>query len=191
MVINYKYISDALEYYQSLGYKYVDAPWIVKDSITAITKPKDINGFYISDGKNPSIMTLVGSGEQSFIEMFLTNTLEPGKYVCCTPCFRDEHQYDELHLPYFIKVELINTIDTTKHQLLSMLNDSATFFEKFLDVVCVKTNIGYDIVENRMGIELGSYGIRKFGDLKWIYATGLAEPRLSQVLYRYSGGEYK
>jgi hypothetical protein len=31
------------------------------------------------------------------------------------------------------------------------------------------------------GIELGSYGIRKYNNHKWIYATGVAEPRLSQV----------
>ena len=43
----------------------------------------------------------------------------------------------------------------------------------------VKTEQGFDLEYN--GIELGSYGIRSCEYLDWIYATGLAEPRMSMV----------
>ena len=44
----------------------------------------------------------------------------------------------------------------------------------------------YDIVDLKNGIELGSYGIRQFKDYKWIFATGLAEPRFSKILSKYN-----
>jgi hypothetical protein len=43
----------------------------------------------------------------------------------------------------------------------------------------VETEQGYDLECN--GIEIGSYGIRSCEYLEWIYATGLAEPRMSIV----------
>lgn len=33
----------------------------------------------------------------------------------------------------------------------------------------------------RANLELGSYGIGSYKDYKWVYGTGLAEPRLSQA----------
>jgi hypothetical protein len=47
------------------------------------------------------------------------------------------------------------------------------------EIKIVKTNIGYDLELNN--IELGSYGVRKYGQLHWVYGTGLAEPRFSKV----------
>ena len=41
----------------------------------------------------------------------------------------------------------------------------------------------YDI-ESCNGIELGSYGIREFAGFRWIYGTGVAEPRLSLCIAR-------
>lgn len=34
--------------------------------------------------------------------------------------------------------------------------------------------------------ELGSYGIRECEYLKWIYATGCADPRLSKIINLYN-----
>jgi len=38
-----------------------------------------------------------------------------------------------------------------------------------------------DIVTVNSNIELGSYGIGSYENYKWVYGTGLAEPRLSQA----------
>ena len=51
-------------------------------------------------------------------------------------------------------------------------------FTKDLDVV--KTETGFDIEIN--GNELGSYGIRSCEFLEWIYGTGCAEPRTSNLI---------
>ena len=36
--------------------------------------------------------------------------------------------------------------------------------------------------------ELGSYGIRECEFLKWIYATGCAEPRIRKIINLYKNG---
>lgn len=38
----------------------------------------------------------------------------------------------------------------------------------------------YDLEINN--IEVGSYGIRQYKNLFWVYGTGLAEPRFSQAI---------
>lgn len=44
-----------------------------------------------------------------------------------------------------------------------------------------KTEIGADLTIN--GIEIGSYGVRTYNHITWVYGTGLAEPRFSKVTY--------
>jgi hypothetical protein len=68
--------------------------------------------------------------------------------------------------------------------LLEEIIDCANrFLSNYLDVKVVKLeDYLYDIVEAKTGIELGSYGIREHDNLKWVFGTGLAEPRLSKVL---------
>jgi hypothetical protein len=46
-----------------------------------------------------------------------------------------------------------------------------------------RSDESYDIECN--GVELGSYGVRHFENIDWIYGTGLAEPRLSTVMNKY------
>jgi len=69
------------------------------------------------------------------------------------------------------------------------MNDNRTnIFAYFNQGVKTYKAIQQFIVENRddypdyNGVELGSYGIRECKFLKWIYGTGCAEPRLSQVI---------
>ena len=54
----------------------------------------------------------MASAEQSFLELFLNKKIEYGRYCGITPCFRDE-TVDYLHNNFFMKVELIDTLDTT------------------------------------------------------------------------------
>lgn len=46
-----------------------------------------------------------------------------------------------------------------------------------------KVDYGYDLLLS--GIEVGSYGFREYKNNKWIYGTGLAEPRFSQAFEKF------
>jgi hypothetical protein len=180
-MINYKNIVAATDYYEQLGYKYVDVPWFVSTKAISATLP---SGRRLCQSH---IGNLVGSGEQSFIEMWLNGDLKLGTFQCATPCFRDEILTETNH-NYFFKVELINVLglDATQSDITiglnKVINDSCQFFMKMLDnqIEVVETDIGWDIYSK--GVELGSYGYRMFQDMRWIYGTGCAEPRLSYVL---------
>lgn len=171
--IDYAKIAKAIIFYQSQGYQYLEVPWLVSKESIDITKPKEARYF------NTSLGQLVGSGEQSFFE--IKNQLKSdSKYVCATPCFRDE-QYDELHLPSFFKVELIHV--QPKLRMQALIKDAFTFFLGYSNQISViGTEIGQDIMLN--GIELGSYGRRSIDGFDWEYGTGCAEPRLSQALHK-------
>lgn len=175
--INWNNLTKALEYYTSRGYEYIEVPWIVPSDITKITfdRPEDYS-FKTAYGD------LVGSAEQSFLFLNHINKLPKGQFCALTPCFRSEPNITNLSRLYFMKLELIHTCDISEETLLMATLTCQCFFESLLndnpDIVL--TMDGYDIIYN--GIELGSYGIRRYNDFEWIYATGIAEPRFSQAL---------
>lgn len=175
-MINYTLIAKAIEYYKEMEYQYVDVPWVVDETTSQITKPPGLKEFPFKN------KVLVASGEQSFLQMIIDNGLMPGKYVCVTPCFRDESKFNKFTKQYFLKVELINTQYHDEFALWSMIWKCLDFYRRFnIEVEAIETDQGIDIISN--GIELGSYGIRyheKVGH--WVYGTGLAEPRFSAVL---------
>lgn len=169
------HFSAAEWHYQMSGYKPIEAPWIVGQEAYDATKPSDVRDFATIGGN------LVASGEQSFLQLMLDGVM-PGKAQCITPCFRDE-AYDEIHLPYFLKLELIDTINVTEASLKIVIEDALGFFRAYLSVELVDMGDGsFDIVASKNGIELGSYGIRHYKHFSWVYGTGLAEPRLSQAM---------
>jgi|GEM_PF-552696 len=181
--IDYSKISYAIEFYVSEGFGYLEVPWIVSKEANTITAPEGVKLFDNFLGCN------VASGEQSFLELIMQNKLVPGKYVCCTPCFRDEKILDDLHFNWFEKVELIDFLgygtfskEKVKCNLDNLLNSANSFFKKYIDTEIIDTSDGRDIISEKHKIELGSYGIRHYNDFSWIYGTGIAEPRLSQVL---------
>ena len=185
--INYHLISQAITYYQERAFWYVDADWTVPQDIIDVTKPEWVVGV------NSSIGPLIGSGEQFFLSEIRDGRLEPGRYCCATPCFRDDVE-DEIHGEYFFKVELI---DTTSHEhgtmMWGLMHDAKNFMEKY-GIECEQKQImdsdhlQYDLIDKRFGIELGSYGLRHHKDIgTWIYGTGLAEPRFSIVMEKYYG----
>lgn len=199
-VIDYHKIAEAVDYYVGLGYKYIEVPWIVQKEYIDITKPKNSNSI------DTFLGSLVGSGEQSFLS--IKDRLLNEKYVCVTPCFRDENPVTELHRNYFMKVELIHI--KPKYPVthcFSMLIDAFGFFSRYGKVYMKETKEGFDLKIN--GVEVGSYGIREtqkdysyligvdfgaeFGggstliedyrmEFDWVYGTGCAEPRLSQAI---------
>lgn len=78
-----------------------------------------------------------------------------------------------------MKVELIDVGRDSTDELTHLCRH---WFEQLsgYSVDIVATEIGLDLELG--GIELGSYGYREHNDLKWTYATGLAEPRFSQAV---------
>jgi len=169
--INYRTLSEALDYYERLGYSYKEVPWVVSRQATAVTLPIDRKATSVDYGD------LVGSAEQSFIELLMRG--EKIRKACAiTPCFRDEGEFDELHHAYFMKLELINT-NATLENLHQMIQDALGFFAGYIEAVVIKTGPNmFDIIDKKQGIELGSYGFRTFDNHTLIYGTGVALPRL-------------
>lgn len=175
--INWRRLTSALTFYNMSGYNQIDLDWTVEEKTSEITKPFGKKDFFVYD------KVLVASGEQSFLEMMKNNKLKQGKYCGITPCFRDEYELDHIHQTYFMKVELIDTIQPNKKGLDKMLDYSLEFFSNYTEVRALE--IGdelYDIIDTKTGIELGSYGTRQYKNLKWVFGTGLAEPRLTKVI---------
>ena len=177
--IDYRKIADAQEFYTEYGFEEIAVPWIINFPAYSATRPPDRPEFYTLGGY------LNASGEQSFIELML-NGVKLKKNMCVTACFRDELVIDELRHKYFVKLELIDTAANTAG-LVRMVELCRSFFERYIATYVVETGESdgektYDIVDSKNKIELGSYGIRHFRHLSWVYGTGVALPRLSWVL---------
>ncbi len=169
-------LARAQKHYKSFGFKYKDVPWFIEPEISAITKPQWCKDYKLENlGK-----VLVGSAEQSFLSEY--DELDDGLYYAITPCFRYELNPDELHKPYFMKLELFSK-DVAN---LDFILESAKIFYT-LEIGSLhnveRITLGVDDYDlNYKGIELGSYNIKQHGDWKWACGTGLAEPRFSAVL---------
>jgi len=181
-MINYAILDESLKYYGSQGFQRIELPWMVSEEIDAITRPEDKIPFkLVHNNKN-----LVASGEQSFLYLYLKNFLPKGMFQGITPCFRNE-SFDFLHSKYFMKNELIKTDVVDTNELDKIIEICFGFYAKHFnknDLKIIKTDIGYDI--EIFGNELGSYGIRECRFLKWIYGTGCAEPRTSNLIKLYN-----
>lgn len=183
-MIDYKLLADSIEFYESKGFKRIEAPWTVSEYVDSITKPEDRPHYQLKHNDK----CLVASGEQSFLYLYLKEYLPLGRYQTVTPCFRYE-AYDLFHEKTFMKNELIITDDVSKTNLKMLIDSAMEFFKlkvpykeklKSVKIEDSKDIIQYDIMYG--DIELGSYGIRHTHFLKWIYGTGCAEPRLSKVI---------
>lgn len=178
-MIDWDNIAQAIDAYRTLGYKYVEVPWVVSDAAIKVTLPSDHVAQRCQDGP------LVGSAEQSFIQMMLDGTLKPGRYVAASPCFRDDKP-DRWHMRTFFKVELIEysqmPFSYVDERISRMVTHAADFFWccGAEEVERVNTEQGIDIELG--GIEIGSYGHRQFETHHWVYGTGYADPRFTMAL---------
>ena len=174
---NWSNIAKATEYYTGVGYTYIDTPWMQPLADIKITCP-DTDGIFKVGPKHG----LVGSAEQSFIAMSLAG-LQKGRYISTGPCFRNELVFDNIHLPTFMKTEIFITDFDDEEQAFQQMMYNAHYClvsvlgcdDAIMDAEI--TDDGIDILVN--GIEVGSYGIREHKHIRWIYGTGLAEPRFS------------
>ncbi len=120
---------------------------------------------------------LVGSAEQGFLEM----DLPPGSYMSVSPCFR-RGERDSIHQETFMKLELHQTDATSLDALHTMIEKCRAYFRSIapgLNIELVATEEGWDI--EMEGVEIGSYGRRTALGRTWLYGTGLALPRFTQV----------
>lgn len=189
---NYSLLSDAINHYESYNYLNISVPFLVSKEAYYSTKTENKVSFPDIHVPVWGDKYLVASGEQSFVEFLLEGRIL-NKACCITPCFRTEGgNYTPYHQSQFMKVELINTSDTSISSLMTMIHLAMSFFEKYLEVKIIETEPNtYDIVEKYDNLELGSYGIRQYKHLSWVYGTGVAEPRLSQAMaiqQRYKEG---
>lgn len=180
--INYKMLSEAINFYKKLGYEYIEVPWVVDEQFDAMTRPEDKLPLVVDVwGKN-----LVASGEQSLLS--ITSKLSAGKYVCLTPCFRDEVD-DDIHSRHFMKVELMHyNIDVDRFQLM---NDAMKFYKTYLPED--KLTFANGDIMIKVGddfFEVGSYDITDYSnqDHTIRFGTGLAEPRFSMLCNRLPKG---
>jgi hypothetical protein len=95
---------------------------------------------------------------------------------------------DEIHHLYFVKLELIET-DPSEEKLQNMIEVAQKFYDNELPaglntkvIQTDESEQAFDIVDPVFGIELGSYGIRSYRELSWVYGTGVALPRLNTVI---------
>lgn len=193
--INYSNIARAVELYRRLGFNQIEVPWRISENIVNLTKPITAKPGYKIEGTDKA---LLASGEQGFMYLMNKGFLAPGRYQTVTPCFRNE-QYDETHSKQFLKVELIHVLESDVNvsymgpYLQNMHREAKVVLSGISgkDVNLVMTNLSeYDETNvNGMatydlqidGIEIGSYGVREAIFGKWIYGTGIAEPRFSKI----------
>lgn len=185
-MIDYQKIADAIEHYKKYGFELIDVPWCVVEEANRVTLPKHIARVETPWGD------LIGSAEQGFIDLMIDSLMPHGRYMAVSPCFRIEEQYSELTRPYFMKLELIEyrpahpwSNSPAQSPTLAcefMIEAAMAFFSSYVrcDRIPME-NESTDIVTPD-GIELGSYGMRSFKTHKWVYGTGLAEPRLSSAI---------
>lgn len=180
-VIDYKRLAEAQAFFEGHGFEYIEVPWAVSAEATAITLPANKQAFALGDHG-----FLVGSAEQSFIEM-IRNGVPLDTHCAITPCFRDD-KIDRWHQTGFVKLELFRFLPegmarpVVQKYMRHMIDIASEWHGRFLRVTTIDTPEGVDIVCADSGVELGSYGVRwleGFGG--WIYGTGHAEPRFGQV----------
>lgn len=180
-LINYKNLYESILHYEKFFFERIESPWMITSDISNITRPHFATDYQIHRGLRTD-KVLVASGEQSFLYLYNKGYLPKGKFQTITPCFRDE-VISKTQFKYFMKNELIITDTVSTDQLDAVISICLSFFKTILNVkeselsVIKYSENTYDIMYEN--IELGSYGIRECEFLKWIFATGCAEPRLS------------
>lgn len=177
-MIDYKLIDDSIKYYENFHFTRIESPWTVSKYADDLTRPLKAQPFeLVHNGKR-----LVASGEQSFMYLYLKEFLPKGKFQTVTPCFRYD-SFDFLHTKYFIKNELIITDTPHYDYLYTLVEICYDFFKKYFNknhLKIIDEENGFDI--KYCNQELGSYGIRENDFIKYIYGTGCAEPRTSNLL---------
>lgn len=191
----YVRLAHASGFYEKYGFRYMHTPWFVQQKVDHATKPPFVKPIHHHVGALNHTFHFAASGEQSFLQTQYDRAKNghpelQGRWQTITPCFRDELEVTELRRIGFMKLELIDWDNVNETNLATIVGHAHELLSEHVECYAVPNDQvsehGVDIVSTKLGIELGSYGIRhnKIGDyqMSWIYATGLAEPRLSVVI---------
>jgi hypothetical protein len=193
--LQYAHLLTAMRFYEKKGFQPLEVPWAVSKEAMNITRPAWAGPLTLAYQAGGVEYCPVASAEQSFLQMQMDAIARGermrGEYVAITPCFRNEPLIDDLHQPYFMKVELISWARTDEAALHMMVNMAQDCFHPYSDTSAILATdpdpigvgMAIDIVGLRSRIELGSYGLREHPLVgRWLYGTGMAEPRLSRVI---------
>lgn len=179
--VNWERLARYLAYYKENSFTEVSVPWYVAPEISRITCPNEKRSMTIQTHG-----VLVGSAEQSFLALDKAGVLGTGKFVAISPCFRNEDITSRFYQKHFMKVELYDNQTVTVERMEQIMDCAWRVFKSEcdpkMDLSRLNTDDGVDIILN--GVEIGSYGIRELDGLRWVYGTGLAEPRFSAALAR-------
>ena len=199
--IDYSLIGRAVDFYKSLGYEYIEVPWMVEPLYAQVTydSPAGIFSTYDADNMNKS---LIGSAEQGFLEKIGRGEVyKDTKYVSVSPCFRRGDRYSPYHQETFMKVELSYFQEIGRgdpDMVTGMVADAGKCFIE-LGISGYSKDItpqSIDIIAPVDGahefdawLEIGSYGTRDltpmgFTGYQLCYGTGLALPRFQEIILR-------
>ncbi|KWA84196.1 hypothetical protein WL29_22815 [Burkholderia ubonensis] len=184
----------ALQWWQLRGFQYVDLPWMVPTNYADAHRPDFCRDVPTLHG------SFVGSGEQSFLMLHEEDRLPAGApgYIGWTPCLRDE-VLDETHQHGFMKAEWFvplteADISQWRRLVLDLMGAQESMFRAVALAGIGVPRVGMlfvyeqsgpeqiDLVLN--GLEVGSYGLRRFNGRPYLYGTALALPRFTQALER-------
>ena len=190
-IIDYKLLNKAVKFFSKKGFTQIEVPWRVsKESINATF---DVNLSFKSDDK-----FLIGSAEQGFLELIIQNKLRNTMAMSVSPCFRNDFE-DSFHQKEFIKLELMYCSNHIIKETETIYNIFMSYVLKFITkklkvhksrITIMATNDSNSIYSEDIlidNIEYGSYGIRRFKDIYYIYGTGIALPRASTILNNSKG----
>lgn len=183
--IDYRTLVEAQDHYSLFGFKEINVPWTVSEAAIKATVPDWVN----MEGLTTPWGVLIGSAEQGFLQLAMDGALQPGRYQAITPCWRPEKTFGTLQHPYFMKLELMMFGTDAMSDLHRMLEIASSYFNGLTGLKVREEKIQedqidlvYDAEDNTDPVEVGSYGIRKYDNHRWVYGTGLAEPRFSSAL---------
>lgn len=182
--VSWRNIADGVEHYRATGFEPVEVPWIVPRRIIDATLPPGVlPSLVVRGGVREGF--LVGSAEQAFLHLAETGVLRtPGRYLAVSPCFRADEN-DHLHGNHFVKLELVrflgDEVEDPRASVDVMVEAALGFLERHLPLRRLRVDENQVDLVTVDGVEVGSYGYREFEGIRWVYGTGVAEPRLSTV----------
>lgn len=184
-LVDYEVLAKAQKFYNTRGFTPIETPWMVDKPYSLITTSND-KAYATKPRKH-----LVGSAEQSLLQLAFKNKLiERYRYQSITPCFRRDAE-DASHCNWFMKLELFeffrgeesaHPIENLTLEYQYFISSAWSFFcsQSSSNVEVVPTEDGSDLEIN--GVEVGSYGKRRYKNITWIYGTGIALPRFNYAI---------
>lgn len=210
--IDFNILNHSIFYYKLKKYEYIEVPWLVDEDISNLTKPDNKKNFYVNDktivaSAEQSFLQLIKENKLEYGNYITTTPCFRDEIV--DDLHNQYFMKTELMI-FNTSDNLLSIFHDVLNMCLSFFNQyidakilhtlSNTYYQhdiSYTDILNIVSNNNdkldqkiyeFDIVINidQLNIELGSYGIRSRSinnkTISWIYATGCAEPRLSNAI---------